>query len=95
MTLRIALVLMVAACATPPMTPTPMERVSQAAETLYPQGTACVSFAVEDGGDIAVREDHDGACPGDPEVAPVIDRFRVTAGELERYSPADDTWARF
>lgn len=92
MTLRIALVLMVAACATPPTPPTLIERVSEAAETLYPQGTACVSFAVEEDGDIAVREDHGGACPGDPGVAPVIDRFRVTAGELERYDPADDSW---
>jgi len=55
----------------------------------------CLSFSTEDDGDIAIREDHDGACPGDPDIAPVIDRFRVTAGELERYSPVDDTWARF
>jgi hypothetical protein len=89
MTLRIALVMMVAACATPP---TPMERVTEAAATMYPQGTDCLSFATEDDGDIAVREDHGGTCPGDPAVAPVIDRFRVSDGELERYDPADDSW---
>lgn len=27
--------------------------------------------------DIAIRERHEGSCPGEPSVAPVVDRFRV------------------
>jgi hypothetical protein len=42
----------------------------------------CISFSLENqsgsGYDISVRENHSGACPGDPNTAPLIDLFRVT-----------------
>lgn len=49
---------------------------------LYPWANFdCLAFIVEDKTntsiDIAVREIHDGKCPGDPGVSPVVDRFRV------------------
>ncbi|NTV65449.1 MAG: hypothetical protein HGA65_18205 [Oscillochloris sp.] len=41
----------------------------------------CLSFMVEaadeEGYDLAINENHGGECPGDPSVAPVVDRFRV------------------
>ncbi|WP_019865787.1 hypothetical protein [Methylovulum miyakonense] len=30
--------------------------------------------------DIAVREIHDDGCPGDPDIVPVVDRFRLLRG---------------
>lgn len=62
---------------------------------LYPasrQGE-CLSFEVEQRLDtryeIAVREKHGGACPGDPGTGPVLDRFEVQQGDgkLRRYDP--------
>ncbi|NTW02151.1 MAG: hypothetical protein HGA19_12835 [Oscillochloris sp.] len=50
---------------------------------IYKDGTSldCLSFMVESadesGFDIAVQEKHGDACPGDPAVAPVVDRFHV------------------
>jgi hypothetical protein len=73
-----------------------MDRVIEAAEQVYPGGTECLSFSAEDDGDIAIRENHVGDCPGDPDVAPVIDRFRViSTGELQRFNPIDDSWASY
>lgn len=42
----------------------------------------------------AVRERHGGKCGGDPEVAPIVDRFRVPkrAGKILRYDPVNDRW---
>jgi hypothetical protein len=46
----------------------------------------CLSFLVEqaNGGtfDMAIREKHGGPCPGDPNTAPVVDRFRVTGDRV-------------
>jgi hypothetical protein len=41
-----------------------------------------------------VRERHEGKCPGDPAVEPVVDRFRVNraTGEVLRYQPADGSY---
>jgi hypothetical protein len=42
----------------------------------------CLAYQVEGktlrAFDIAVRERHEGSCPGDPGTMPVIERFRVT-----------------
>ncbi len=42
----------------------------------------------------AVRERHGGKCGGDPEVAPIVDRFRVPRGKgkIFRYDPVEDRW---
>ncbi len=65
------------------------------ADGLYPaarQGE-CLSFEVEQRLDarfeIAVREKHGGACPGDPATSPVVDRYRVTRDALLKYDPAE------
>ncbi|MDL1871002.1 hypothetical protein FBR05_02230 [Deltaproteobacteria bacterium PRO3] len=42
----------------------------------------------------AVRERHGGKCGGDPEVAPIVDRFRVPkrGGKILKYDPVEDRW---
>src|SRR6185436_11188205 len=65
----------------------------------YADGTACLSYDVEDtvteGYEIAVRELHGGKCPGDPNVSPVRDRFRVTrAGEIQRYDAVSGDYTK-
>lgn len=52
-------------------------------DSLYSAWTKieCLSFFVEETTeshfDIAVREKHGAKCPGDPNTAPIVDRFRV------------------
>jgi hypothetical protein len=44
--------------------------------------------------DIAAREIHNGKCGGDPSVAPVRDRYRVSStGEVFVYDAASDEYA--
>ena len=86
---RIAVVLLlVASCVQEPSDP--IARVIAAA---YPDGATCAAFEL-DGGDVVVREVHGaGDCGGDPETAPVRDRFRVLAsGDVERYDIASDAY---
>jgi hypothetical protein len=58
-----------------------MARVQK--DKLYDSWTtvSCLSFLVEektkDYIDIAIREKHGGQCPGDPNISPIVDRFRV------------------
>ena len=52
-------------------------------DTLYSSWTTigCLRFLREETTstyvDIAIHEKHEGSCPGDPNTAPVVDRFRV------------------
>ena len=47
--------------------------------------------------DFVLREKHDGKCRGAPEVAPVVDRYRVyrRSGKIEQYNVMDDTYHRY
>lgn len=66
-------------------------------DRLYDRWTslACLSFVKEGEGknyyDIAIHEKHGGGCPGDPNTAPVVDRFRVNklTGRIQWYDPAE------
>lgn len=46
---------------------------------------------------IAVRERHGGPCGGDPDTAPVIDRFRVApaSGRIEFLDVLEDEWRAY
>jgi hypothetical protein len=66
-------------------------------DKLYDSWTnsACLSF-ITDGKtktyyDFVIREKHNGVCPGDPDTAPIIDRFRVNRStlEIEWFVPAE------
>jgi hypothetical protein len=65
-------------------------------DKLYDRWTtmSCLSFLVEektkDYIDIAIREKHDGQCPGDPDTSPTVDRFRVhrITKRIKWYEPA-------
>ena len=52
-------------------------------DKLYDSWTtaSCLSFLVEEKTkvyiDIAIREKHGDTCPGDPDISPIVDRFRV------------------
>jgi len=58
----------------------------------------CLAYEVEESTrtrfDIAVREIHDDRCGGDPDVMPVIERFRVTRrpAAIARYDVVNDRW---
>lgn len=58
----------------------------------------CLSYDVEEQSrqwlDVAVREKHGGECPGDPTVAPVVERFRVARSPLAlgRWDPVNDAY---
>jgi len=53
---------------------------------------SCVSLEDEDAGVIAVREKHGGGCLGDPQTSPIVRRYRVVDGVLQRYDAASDAW---
>lgn len=67
---------------------------------LPPRGLSldCVTLILEDSTakylEYAVREKHDGNCPGDPAVAPIVDRYRVPLkkGSIQTYNPVEDDW---
>ena len=44
----------------------------------------------------AVRERHEGKCGGDPEVAPIVDRYRVPkqGGKIQIYDVVQDAWVK-
>lgn len=66
-------------------------------DTLYPQ-MECVNVFVEEESSksftVAIRENHNPHCGGDPDVAPVIDRFRIsrTKKTIEWYDVIDDDY---
>jgi hypothetical protein len=66
-------------------------------DKLYDSWTSlsCLSFLAEESTntfiDFAIREKHDGKCPGDPATSPVVDRFRVNriTGKIQWFDPID------
>jgi hypothetical protein len=62
------------------------------------QPLSCLSFQTEESSrrqfDIAVREKHGRRCGGDPEIMPVIERFRVSRSpvRLWRWDPVNDSY---
>jgi len=58
----------------------------------------CVTFDTEETTriyfQIALREKHNTKCGGDPDLSPVIDRYRVnrSSGKIELYDAAADRW---
>lgn len=58
----------------------------------------CVMFATENTTrtyfEIALREKHDKKCGGDPDISPIIDRYRVNraSGKIEIYDLPSDRW---
>jgi hypothetical protein len=69
-------------------------------DKLYDSWTtiSCLSFLVEektkDYIDIAIREKHEGKCEGDPNTAPIVDRFRVhrLTKRIQWYEPAEGNY---
>jgi hypothetical protein len=55
----------------------------------------CLSFVTEETTksyfDFAIREKHDDKCPGDPNISPIVDRFRVNriTGKIQWFDPLD------
>jgi hypothetical protein len=72
-------------------------------DNLYSSWTRmeCLSFFPEDGDngyfDFAIREKHGGKCPGDPNTAPIVDRFRIsqTTKEIQWYEPTEGEWVSY
>lgn len=64
------------------------------------QRASCLAYEMEEESrasfDIAVREIHDSRCGGEPDVMPVVDRFRVErpSARVLRYDPVTDRWVR-
>ncbi len=66
----------------------------------YYSDQRCLSYSPEGsdatGFDVAVREAHGDGCPGDPDVAPIRDRFRVDSNRgVLRYDVASNTYEVF
>ena len=42
----------------------------------------------------ALREKHNVKCGGDPEISPIVDRYRVyrRSGKIEQWEAVEDTW---
>jgi len=66
-------------------------------EKRYPRFD-CISFGLTEAKgtryDIEVREKHEGSCGGDPDVAPIVDRYRVDTKTktIWHYDPLDDEY---
>ncbi len=66
-------------------------------DKLYDSWTSlsCLSFITEEKSkkyfDFAIHEKHGGMCPGDPNTAPVVDRFRVNRSthRIQWFEPAE------
>lgn len=58
----------------------------------------CISYETEETTrtyfEFALRENHNAKCKGDPDTAPIIDRYRVNraSGKIELYDAPDDRW---
>ena len=61
----------------------------------------CVTFDTEEKTDaffqFALRENHTAKCGGDPDTAPVFDRYRVyrASGKIEWLNAVEDNWQRY
>src|SRR6266550_2103519 len=61
----------------------------------------CIAYGTEETTnayfEFVLREIHNAKCGGDPEVSPIVDRYRVyrRSGKIERYQPIDDSWHRY
>ena len=61
----------------------------------------CVTFDTEETTkqyfQFVLRENHTEKCGGDPEVSPVVDRYRVyrASGKIESYDAVNDAWWRY
>ncbi len=72
------------------------------AKTLPARGLSlnCIALLFEESTaqffQIAVREKHGGTCPGDPDTAPIVDRYRILrkGSALQRYDVIQDEWVR-
>jgi hypothetical protein len=44
-----------------------------------------------------LRENHNAKCGGDPEISPVVDRYRVyrSSGKIKQWEAAEDKWERY
>jgi len=66
-------------------------------DKLYDSWTSmsCLSFVTEETTkgyfDFAIREKHEGKCPGDPNTEPIVDRFRVNriTGKIQWFDPVE------
>ena len=62
---------------------------------------SCLSFSIEektkDFFDFAIREKHGGLCQGDPNAAPIVDRFRVMRAtkKLLWYDVGEDKYVSY
>jgi hypothetical protein len=58
----------------------------------------CISFIAEEKSDayfeFVLREIHNSKCGGDPNVSPVVDRYRVyrASGKIKSFDPVNDRW---
>jgi len=58
----------------------------------------CITYDTEETTDVyfqfALRDKHDAKCGGDPEISPVVARYRVyrRSGKIEKWEAASDTW---
>ena len=58
----------------------------------------CLQFIVNEQNDkhtdIEMREKHGNGCPGDPDISPVVDRFRIekATGTILRYQVIEDEY---
>lgn len=58
----------------------------------------CVTYVTEETTrtyfEFAMREKHGGKCKGDPDLSPIVDRYRVNraSGKIELYDAPNDRW---
>jgi|SRR5262245_1416167 len=58
----------------------------------------CITYDTEETtnaySQFALREKHDAKCGGDPEISPVVARYRVyrRSGKIKKWEAASDTW---
>jgi hypothetical protein len=71
-------------------------------DTVYTKriSLGCIACGTEETTDayfqFYLREIHNAKCGGDPEVSPIVARYRVYrgSGKIERWKPSDDSWHR-
>ena len=58
----------------------------------------CVTYGTEETTkayfQFVLRENHNAKCGGDPEISPVVDRYRVywRSGKIKQLDPVEDNW---
>ena len=67
------------------------KRISLDCVTFYTEETTGAYFQV------VLRENHTAKCGGDPDVSPVVDRYRVyrASGKIELYDAVNDSWQAY